>query len=239
MKLDARMLNLLGVLVLVAVLGLGTTQIALPIYEGVQTTESDIEAQRQTNAALQTRLVELDEAEQRRPEIIAGIADLRAALPENQQSASALQMIENSLVSTGVFIDGHSVGVPETFVPRIDESPGAAELAAIAAASAETEAAAEEEAAAETPEGEAAPPADPAAAGPVDGPQQQIEFTLELSVPDEPTAIAFIDGLRAGPRLVLPTSAEFSRGSTPHQVTTWEPTLTVTMLVYAYEEVAQ
>lgn len=236
MKLDAKMVNLLGLLVIVAVLGLGTISMVMPIYEGVQDSSDQLETVEQTNDTYRIQLAQLTEAEGRKSEIEKSVEKLRQQLPATVQADSALQVIAAASEATGAFIDRDAFTVATPFAPRTGaEEEGAAQAEAAPAPPAdpgtaaegaseatETDADATVDAGTEVP---AEPPADP---------RQQVEIELVLSVQDTTMATAFLDALRAGPRSVLVTSAVAERGSA-HVVTGWEGTLTVKLLVFFSE----
>ena len=57
------------------------------------------------------------------------------------------------------------------------------------------------------------------------GPQQQLTVTIEVAAPDARTAMAFVDALGRGPRLLAPIDATLDDG-----------TLTVTVLTFMRTE---
>ncbi|MBO1901115.1 hypothetical protein J4H92_04025 [Leucobacter weissii] len=205
MRLEARLVNLLGLLVLVGVLALGIVLIALPMYERGQEANREIADSEQINAGYRAQLGVLNDAEARRGEIERSIAQVRRQIPEGAEYDSALELIENALEEEDGFVKLTAFGEPADFAPRPDPTAD------------------------EGDDGEPAPPADPAAedpaaasgteapaAGAADAeppadPRQQIELTIEIAVPDVVTATAILDELRAGPRLLLVTSAKVER----------------------------
>ena len=206
MTIDRRTLNLLGLLVIVAVFGLGALLFAKPMLDGVMAANQQIRTTEETNQQYQMKLSALVTAEKDRAQLERQLAELRTELPATPDTGSMLQVIEAALAAQGLQIESYSVGESFDFAPRVD--PNADEEAA-QAAPAETSAPAPEDAAAEATATADATATDAAAAPEVapTEPRQQIEVTLEIEVPDEAAATAFLDALQAGPRLLLVTAA--------------------------------
>lgn len=234
MKLDTRMLNLLGLLAIVTVLGLGVVSLIMPMYQGVQKTSDELSLAEQTNESFRAKLTQLTEAEGRKAEIEKSVAELRKEVPDNVQADTVLQAIADASAATGAFIDASTFGEPTAFAPRTAATEDGAAPAAPAPPS--DPGTGEGDAAASAPPADGAdataPPAD---AGTADaGPEQQIEIELTLSVENTAMAANFLDQLRAGSRSLLVTSAIAEKGSA-HTVTSWEGTLKVKMLAFFYE----
>jgi type II secretory pathway pseudopilin PulG len=234
MKLDSRLLTLLGALVIVAVLGLGTVLAALPMYGRVQSAQQEISQTQATNATLDARRAELSRAKERQAEIETGIATLRKQLPTRPESDTVLQVIAEALTAHEVFPRTDRFGDSMPYSARTGSSEGEQPAAAPAPAPEPTPEAAEEDGAAA--EDAAASQAEAAAAEPPSDPRQQIEITLEVGVPDEGTATAFLDTLRSGSRLLLVTGATLERSE--DQETGMQGKLTVTMLSFYRTEAA-
>lgn len=223
MKLDAKTINLLGLLTLVVVLGLGAISIVMPMYEGVQTAQTQVYAEREAKNNLQLKLTVLEKSEARQDEIEQNLESLRAKLPNGPESDTVLETIADALESTGVVIASHSVADATLFAPRGEE---------IAAA----------------PSGEGSPPpADPAVSTSEDidpedladlppefvdelqsssqqvaPEQQQAEIVLEVNVTNAENAAAFLDALGQSPRALLVTGAEMTDSGVeglPYQLT--------------------
>lgn len=235
MKLDARMLNLLGLLAIVAVLGLGVVSLIMPMYQGVQNASGELSLAEQTNEGYRNQLAQLAEAESRKAEIEKSVAELRKEMPDNVQADTVLQVIADASTASGAFMDADSYAAAVAFAPQLgvaeEEAPSSApapppDPAADTASGAGTEsfdAAAGAGAAASSTDGSTAA-----------SPEQQFEIELTVSVLDHAMATSFLDQLRAGSRSLLVTSAVLEKGSA-HSVTGWEGTLKVKMLAFFYE----
>ncbi len=234
MKLDTRMLNLLGLLAIVAVLGLGVVSLIMPMYQGVQSTSGELSLAEQTNEGYRNQLAQLTEAEGRKAEIEKSVAELRKQVPGNVQADTVLQVIADASAATGAFIDSTSFGEPTAFTPRVEPT----EDGAAPAPAPTPDPAASDAAASGSADGASGAPTDgaapPQAATEAATPDQQIEITLTLSVENTAMAANYLDQLRAGSRTLLITSA-IAEKSSAHSVTNWEGTLTVTMLAFFYE----
>lgn len=232
MKLDTRMLNLLGLLAIVAVLGLGAVSLIMPMYQGVQSASDELALAEQTNEGYRNQLAQLAEAEGRKAEIEQSVSELRKQVPNSVQADTVLQVIADASAATGAFIDSSAFGEPSAFAPRTEATEDG-----IAPAPEPTPDPAAADAAAGTGEGDAASTggaAAPAASAPTAGPEQQVEITLTLSVESTAMAANYLDLLRSGSRSLLVTSA-IAEKSSAHSVTGWEGTLTVKMLAFFYE----
>lgn len=224
MKLDARMVNLLGLLAMVVVLGLGAIGIVKPLYAGVQSTQAELESQRSTNGNLELKLTALNAAQQRESEIGANVASLRAQLPEGQEGDSVLQAISDAVTASGAVIVEDSYASPVPFVPRGSEEdvPAAETPAEPAPADGGESAGATDEVAQE-------PGAPSVATGqPV---QLQSEVTLRLGVTGNEMAAVFTDALAQSPRSLLVTSAAM----TDTEVEGHPYELTVSLMIYYYD----
>lgn len=228
MKFDARMLNLLGLLAIVVVLGLGTISIVMPLYEGVQNTENELSTAHASNDSYRMKLVALTSAEQRKAETEASVATLQTMLPAHAESHTVLEVIANAFESSGAVISKDVFAPSTSFSPRIapTEDGVTAEPTPEPAADTPTQ----------TPEdpgaagGAAAQPA-ASSQGSGDNPARQIEVTLTVSVSDAAMATRFLDALAAGPRALVVTAAFMSDGSTPGM----DYDLEVTLMAFYYE----
>lgn len=207
MKLDARLLNLLGLLVIIAVFALGATSIVLPLFEGVRGAQEEIAADELRNEASRTKLTELQAAEERRGEIEQSLAALRAQMPATAKTDTALQVIENALASSGAVVRSVSFGETAPFTPRTptgDEAPAAA----APATPPETDTSSSD-ASTETATADPATEGDASSEVALDT-EWQIEVTVSVAVPDEAAALIFLDRLRSDSRILLPVEATFS-----------------------------
>lgn len=216
MKLDVRTLTLLGVLALVAVLGIGVAAIGLPMYERVQAAEAQISDAEANNAAFQAQLAGLAAAKQRRAEIETHLTQLRSALPDTQDTASVVEAIDIALVKHGAQPGNFKVLDQTAYVPR----PAAGEETTPPAPPAPDPAA--EDSATEGPTTEdqgVQDSAGTAALEQLQDPRQQYVVEFEVVIADATTAAAFLDTLRAYPRQLLITHADvepFKSNDTPN-----------------------
>lgn len=209
MKIDKRTLNLLGLLVIVVVFGLGTLLFAKPMLDGVLAAQREIATTEQTNQQFQTKLTQLIAAEGDQAQLERDLAKLREEMPANAETGSVLRVIESALVDQGLQIESYSVGESFDFTRRVD--PNADEETQAAAGATDQavpgDVTVSADTAASDSEGNAIAPA------PSTEPRQQFEMTLQVAVPDEASATAFLDALQQGPRLLLVTAANLQQAS--------------------------
>lgn len=214
MKLDAKMVNLLGLLALVVVLGLGALGIVMPLYENVETTQSELDQARDTNENFRMKLVVLTDAETREAEIEKNIAALSAQLPDGAQSDTALKIIADALDLSGAAPASHSFSDAMLFVPRGGDAVDPA-----SAAPAENSGDDAADISNIDPEYLQDLPPDVLAA--IEGnsqheavqQQQQIDIEMTVNVTGDDMATQFLDALAVGPRSMVVTSATMSEGS--------------------------
>lgn len=233
MKLDAKMVNLLGLLAMVIVLGLGTIGIVMPMYDGVQATQTELDSQRATNNNLGLKLTALNVAEQRETEIQANVDSLRVKLPEGQAGDTALQAISNALELSGSVIINDEFAAPLAFSVRGSEESDNGGTPT------ETEPVAGNDSEQDAPGAPAETPVETPAASPEVPPQSepervQAEAILTLGVTGHEMATQFIDALAQNPRALLVTSSEL----TDDEVEGMPATLKVTMSIFYYGVVA-
>lgn len=224
MKLDAKMVNLLGLLAMVIVLGLGTVGIVMPMYDGVQATQTELDSQRATNNNLELKLTALTVAEKRESEIKANVDSLRLKLPEGQAGDTALQAISNALELSGAMI------VKDDFAAAVPFAARGSEEGTNGGTPTETEPVAETNSGPESPEASVESPA-AADVSPVgEAERVQSEVTLALGVSGHEMATQFIDALAHSPRALLVTASELTDDETEGM----PATLTVTMSIFYY-----
>ncbi|MCW3494788.1 hypothetical protein [Microbacterium sp. SSM24] len=216
MTFSKQLINLLGLVVVLAIVVAGVAMLALPLYSQSQSTDLAVNEVTQTNDmyALQVEQLRADEA--RIDEITASVALLRGeitALPQLDDVHELVEAAAGEAKATVVSVIAES---PVTWIPRTvvtvaeDGETAAAEEAAPAEGAPADGAATEAEsteASGDTTEESAAGGEAPTE---VVSPQQQVPVVITVEVPDASTAAAFIDALDAGPRLIGIESAVLS-----------------------------
>ncbi|MGV9192789.1 hypothetical protein ACQ143_00380 [Microbacterium sp. MC2] len=221
MNLNKQFINLVGSVVILAVVVAGIALIAVPMWSQSQATDASTRTVAQTNAVYQAQIDQLTAAETRLDEIDAHLVELRTEIAPFTRLDDAFDLIVTAAEERDLVLESVTAGEPEPFVPRTAVTDDAGQ-ATPPASTEESTAPADADPSAGAPAAEAAPePTSPDATSP----QQQVAFTIAVPVPDAEAAAAFVDDLRAGPRLISVIDATLSDG-----------VLTVTALTYIRTE---
>jgi hypothetical protein len=207
-----QMINLVGLVVVVALLVAGVTLIALPMYGSARAIDSDTAAVAQANDLYDVRVATLSGAKERIDEIDADVSGLRGQIAGSSQLDDVMLIVVDAAESAGATIEGVSAADPEPFAPRTgltsDDGSGTAPVDDPAAPAPEPTPT-EGDASESTERADAADAADAAPAegatvdeGAAASPQLQIPITISVTVPDSDAAAAFMDALGRGPRLL-------------------------------------
>lgn len=226
MSLPKNLINLLGLVVVLAVLVAGVVLVALPMWGNAQTTQAAANGVAQTNAVYDQQVQALTAASSRMDEITASLAELETEIAPIPQMDDAFEIIAAAAASTGVVIESIKANELEPWVPRapVTEFSDPANPAA-PAEEVQPDGAAELDAVT-VEEGEEPAQTTPDASG---SPQQQIPVSIQVTVKDAATATAFIDALGRGPRLIAPVNTTLDPGAD-------EGNLVVNVLVFIRSE---
>lgn len=228
MNSNRQLVNLVGLLLVVAIVVAGVALVALPMYAQSQTIDASTVTVEQTNAVYEAQIAQLAAAGEQVEAIDADLAALRSAIPAKTSLDDVFEIIAAASDRADVTISTIKVVDPEQWAPRagVDTDPAAA---AEAAPDADATDPATDDGSAEGTDGSATDEAATGAAateepvGPQ--PQQQLTVTIEVEVPDAEAAMAFVDALGRGKRLIAPIDATLADG-----------TLTVTVLTFIRTE---
>ena len=229
MNIPRQMINLVGVVVVVALLVAGLTMIVLPMYSSARSIDADTANVAQTNQLYDVRVSRLTAAQAEIETLTGDVTALRRQIAASSQLDDVMQIVVDSAKATGATIESVSAADAEPWAPRTGLEGEGDTGAPVDAAPAEGEAAPAEGEGTETTETtDAAADAGteaPAEAEPAASPQQQIPVTITVEVPDARAAAAFIDALSRGPRLLATIDGTLEEG-----------TLTVTALALVRTE---
>ncbi|CAI9392047.1 hypothetical protein [Microbacterium sp. T2.11-28] len=214
MTASKQLVNLLGVIVVLGILVSGLVLIALPMYTQAQTTNGSTRSVAASNDVYELQVTQLATAEARIGEIDGQLAALRTEISAETKYDDVFEIIAAAAGETEVAVGKITMTEPEAFTPRaevVDVAGTGLPTEQDAAptesdSSAEGESAGQESGVAEP----TAPPADPTA--PAQG-QLQALITIEAQTDDADAAMAFVDLLRVGPRLILPINATLADGT--------------------------
>lgn len=213
MNLPKQLISLLGAVLVIGIVGGGAALVAFPAWNGAQTTDASARAVAQTNEIYALDVQRLTAAQDDFAETETVLASLRREIAAAPQLDDVYEIAVAAAAETGVTVTGITAADTEPWVrrgPLTSTTPdGDAETAAPAP---EDAAPAVEPNTAELP-GDPAPAADEAA-GAVEAvsPQQQVAVTIEATATDADTAMAFMDALGRGPRLLAVIDSTFADG---------------------------
>ncbi|GAA5204593.1 hypothetical protein [Microbacterium jejuense] len=206
----------IGLIVSLGVIALGVFLVALPLYFQAVSVDTQTATVASTNAVYQAQVDNLHEQEANLDQIDSDVSELRAQIPATGQLDDVFEVVGRAAEATGIQLTAVTAGEQVAFVART----GATEGDAAAAPAAEptptaTDGATDGSTAAAT-DGATAPVAGAGADG-----RQQVDFTISATAPDMATATAFLDALRAGPRLlssITATTSQSGEGSVSVQI---------------------
>jgi hypothetical protein len=196
----------IGIVVLAIVLG------ALPVYLQSVSVDAQTATVADTNAVYQAQVDHLRAEQENLETINASVAGLRAQIPATAQLDDVFEVIGRAAESAEVDIVSITAGQQVAFTPHAgegDETATPAEDTSTDATDGTTDGTGTDGTGTDgTGTGESAAPApDEAASG-----RQQVDFAIQVSAPDMRGVTAFLDALRAGPRLLSSISATTTTG---------------------------
>ena len=210
----------IGLIVSLGVIALGVFLVAMPLYFQAVAVDGQTATVASTNALYQAQVDELTAQQENLDEITANVAGLRSQIPATGQYDDVFEVVGNAAEASGVAITSVTAGEQVVYATRTGATEGDPAAAAAAAAPAATDAATDPSA---TPDPNAA--ADPNAAPAPDAVaagRQQVDFVISATAADMAQATAFVDALRAGPRLLnsmAVTMTQSGEGTVDIQIT--------------------
>ncbi|MDR7113315.1 hypothetical protein J2X03_003212 [Microbacterium trichothecenolyticum] len=194
----------IGLIVSLGVIALGVFLVAMPLYFQAVSVDGQTATVASTNALYQAQVDELTAQQENLGEIEANVAGLRAQIPATGQLDDVFEVVARAAEASGVQITSVTAGEQVVYATRTGATEG--DAAAVPAPAPEaTEGATD--ATTGTPT-DAAAPAPDAAAG---AGRQQVDFVISATAGDMEQATAFLDALRAGPRLLNSVSATMTQ----------------------------
>ncbi|WP_314502643.1 hypothetical protein [uncultured Microbacterium sp.] len=194
------LITLIGVVVSIGVIALGFFLVALPIWLQSVAVDAQTQTVQSTNALYQSQVDTLGDQEENLDAINGEVAGLRAQIPASGQLDDVFEVIGRAAEASGASILSITAGETTAFVVRTGvEEDGVEAPPAVATPAPD---------ASEAPEAgvpdDAIPPVAPAAG------RQQVDFAITVTAPTMDQATAFLDALRAGPRLLSSITATAS-----------------------------
>lgn len=187
-----QLITLIGLVVSLAVVTLGVVVIAVPLYLESVSVDAQTATVGSTNDVYQTQVDYLTEESERQNEIDDSVAALHAQIPMRGQLDDVFEVVGNAAAAAGVVIVSVTAGDAIPFVARTGvDDPGAAVESAEPAVPEDVQPEAGTEGVAGASDVEEKP---------MDG-RQQVDFSIAVTATDMNQVAAFLDALRAGPRL--------------------------------------
>ncbi|MBD3940687.1 hypothetical protein IF188_03110 [Microbacterium sp. NEAU-LLC] len=210
-----QLVTVIGLIVSLGVIALGVFLVAMPLYFQAVGVDGQTATVASTNAIYQAQVDDLHEQEANLDQINSDVSQLRAQIPADGQLDDVFEVVGTAATDTGVQLTAVTAGEQVAFVTRT----GATEGDAATAPAPEPTPAATDAATDGTATGTV--DAGGAVAGAVPDGRQQVDFTISATAPDMNTATAFLDELRAGPRLlssITATTSQSGEGSVSVQI---------------------
>ncbi|MFK4805475.1 hypothetical protein ACI3KX_06395 [Microbacterium sp. ZW CA_36] len=211
----------LGLIVSLGVIALGVFLVALPLYFQAVGVDGQTATVANTNAIYQAQVDHLTAEEENLEQINAEVSGLRSQIPATAQLDDVFEVVGRAAEASGVSLTSVTAGEQVLFTTRTGVIDGDAAAAAVAPAPAPDPTPSATEGAADTTAGATT---DAAAGGGIAAAagRQQVDFVISASATDMAQATAFLDALRAGPRLlnsITATTTQSGEGTFDVQIT--------------------
>ncbi|MFF2485592.1 hypothetical protein ACFVSU_04280 [Microbacterium sp. NPDC058062] len=211
----------IGLIVSLGVIALGVFLVAMPLYFQAVAVDGQTATVASTNALYQAQVDELTAQQENLDAITANVAGLRSQIPATGQYDDVFEVVGNAAAESGVAITSVTAGEQVVYATRTGATEGDPAAATAAPGPAATDAGTDPNAAADgngTADANVASAPDVAvAAG-----RQQVDFVISATAADMAQATAFVDALRAGPRLLnsmAVTMTQSGEGTVDIQIT--------------------
>lgn len=215
-----QLVTALGLIVSLGVIALGVFLVAMPLYFQAVGVDGQTATVANTNAIYQAQVDHLTAEEENLEQINAEVAGLRSQIPATAQLDDVFEVVGRAAEASGVSLTSVTAGEQVLFTTRTGVVDADAAVVAPAPAPEPTPSATE--GVADTTTGTTT---DAAAAGggvAATAGRQQVDFVISASATDMAQATAFLDALRAGPRLlnsITATTTQSGEGTFDVQIT--------------------
>ena len=206
-----QLITVLGLVVSLGVIALGVFLVAVPLYFQAVGVDTQTTSVANTNALYQAQLDRLKAEQDNLEQINANVADLRSQIPVTGQLDDVFEVVARAAEASGVALSAVTAGEQVVFTPRSGTEEPAASTSQPEPAPTDATNAADPST---TPEA-------PADAGVPEG-RQQVDFVISAIAGDMGQVTAFLDALRAGPRLlstITTTANQSNEGAIEIQIT--------------------
>lgn len=213
------LITAIGLVVSLGVIALGVILVALPLYFQSVGVDGQTATVANTNAIYQAQVDALRLQEENLDAINASVDDLRTQLPASGQLDDVFEVVARAAVASGVTLSAVTAGEQVEFVAHTEATEGGTEGEPVPEpAPSPTTEGTDATTTDTTTEGagEAAEAAPAVASG-----RQQVDFVIVATADDMSQTAAFLDALRAGPRLlstIATTASENGEGGVDLQL---------------------
>jgi hypothetical protein len=207
-----QLITVIGLIVSLGIVALGVSLVAAPLVAQALSVDVQTSTVASSNAAYEAQVANLQEQQKRQGEIESSVAALQQQIPGSDQFDDVFEVVGRAAETSGVVIVSITAGDIVAFTPRtaadVANTSGAAPTASPEPSPTATDGASAD---AGAPDG-ASTDAAPSATAPAAGGRQQVDFAIAVTASDMDQVTAFLDALRAGPRLLstVKTSATTS-----------------------------
>jgi len=218
MPLPKQLINLLGIVVVLAVLTLGIVVVALPLYTQSLSTDSETARVAQTNSQYAIQVQALQAAKKDLSQTEREVAGLRTQITVPDHLDDAFELAIRAASAADSAITSMTAGEIEPFVARTAVGEDGKAIPPTPAPSPEATAPPTVGASGGTGvESEASPV--PHSTPPADDHRLQAPFTIAVEVPSPKAAAAFLDGLRKGPRVIAIVHSSLESSASSFELT--------------------
>jgi hypothetical protein len=199
-----QLITVIGLVISIGIVALGVVLVAVPMLLQSFSTDGQTASVAASNDVYETQLVALQEADTRQAEIDASVATLRAQIPATGQLDDVFEVVGNAAAASGVTITSVTAGDSTVFVARKSATDTADQPDPVASPSpdATTDPVAPAEGTSDgTLPAEGSVSTDESSTMTELSGRQQVDFTIQVKANDMNQVTAFLDALRAGPRL--------------------------------------
>jgi hypothetical protein len=196
-----QLVNLVGLVVVIAVVVAGTLLIGLPMISQSFVTGAQAAQVDQANLGTAAQVAGLEKEKKDLDALTATVNALQRQIPAVNKQDDVFEIVASASTATGVTVQSVKADVPESWTARttIESADGSTADGASSASTAAGAGTTATPAPTPAPSTSAAPST---TATPAPTPEQQIPFEIIVEVPNAAAAAAFVDALGKGPRLL-------------------------------------
>ncbi|WP_162564216.1 MULTISPECIES: hypothetical protein [Microbacterium] len=191
----------IGLVISLGVIALGVFLVALPLYFQAVSVDAQTATVANTNAVYQAQVDSLTAEQENLDTINANVAQLRSQIPPTAQFDDVFEVVGRAAQGSGVAITAVTAGEQVAYATRTSAADDDAAAAAAPAPEA-TEGATDPATETATDPAAGTSPAATAPDATAGTARQQADFVISATAADMDQATAFVEALRAGPRLL-------------------------------------